>query len=112
MKLWKMEAHLEQQSKKPFPWGFFIALAVLGIIYANKHDIKIFSTPSMQDIHNQVAQDAVKQFGIASQSGNAMDVCVQAGLVKAAYLQAQNAKEYASWVDVEKNSCKRAGLPR
>ncbi|MBI1275405.1 hypothetical protein GC177_05480 [bacterium] len=45
---------------------------------------------TLLDIQNQVAEDAVTQYGIASRNGNKMDKCVQAGLVTAAFLQAKN----------------------
>jgi len=64
----------------------------------------------MQDIHNKVVSDAVTQYGIARRNGTPMDVCVQAGLVSAAYLQAQDETGYKRAKETEKADCARAGL--
>lgn len=45
---------------------------------------------TMQDIENKVASDAVEQYRIAERQGDKMQICVQAGLVSAAYLQAKD----------------------
>ena len=37
---------------------------------------------------------------------------VQAGLVSAAYLQAQNEASYQNWKDIQKMDCKNAGMPQ
>lgn len=65
---------------------------------------------TMQDIKDQVAADAVKQYNIAKRSGGSMDTCVQAGMVAAAYLQAQDESSYRRWKATEKSDCAAAGL--
>ena len=82
---------------------------VLWYFYGGGLDMQV--ERDMQQIHNQVALDAVAQYNIAKQSGSSIDACVQAGLVSAAYLQAQDQASYARWKDVEKADCRRAGLP-
>ncbi len=42
------------------------------------------------EVKHSVASDAVAQYEIADREGGKMDKCVQAGLVKAAFLQAQD----------------------
>lgn len=64
----------------------------------------------MQKIKNKVADDAVKQYEIAASNGTAMDRCVQAGMVAAAYLQAQDEQTYARWKATEKSDCELAGV--
>lgn len=65
----------------------------------------------MQEIRDKVADDAVKQYNIAvSGGGSAIDRCAQAGMVAAAFLQAQNQPEYASWKATEKTDCAAAGI--
>lgn len=64
----------------------------------------------MRDIENKVARDAVEQYEIAKRQGDPMMVCVQAGMVSAAWLQAKNEPEYKKWKDIEKDDCKKAGL--
>lgn len=66
----------------------------------------------MQNIQNQVAADSVAQYGIALRNGTAMDRCVQAGMVTAAFLQAQNEANYQKWKAVETKDCASAGVPR
>lgn len=66
----------------------------------------------MQKIKDKVADDAVKQYNIASAGGTTIDRCVQAGMVAAAYLQAQNQESYNRWKTTEATDCKAAGLRR
>lgn len=66
----------------------------------------------MQEIHDQVAADAEAQYRLAAKHGNAIDKCVQAGLVAAAYLQAKNEDKYRHWKVIEDLSCINAGVPR
>ena len=62
----------------------------------------------IEEIYNQVAQDAVQQYRIAKRQGDAMQICTQAGLVAAGFLQAKNEKDYVHWKDVEKTDCEIA----
>ena len=66
----------------------------------------------VQGIQDKVAADAVEQYRMVEKSGSAIDKCVQAGMVSAAYLQAKNEEEYSSWKSIEKLNCVNAGLPR
>lgn len=61
-------------------------------------------------IEDQVATDSVNQYNIAKQGGDKIQICVQAGLVSAAYLQAEDQPNYLKWKEVEKADCARAGL--
>ncbi|MFG0232335.1 hypothetical protein [Achromobacter sp. 413638] len=60
---------------------------------------------NVQKIHDKVAQDAVEQYQIAAQSGEKRDVCLQARLVAAAYLQAKNESKYKQWKVTEQADC-------
>lgn len=66
----------------------------------------------MENITQQVAEDAVKQYGIVERQGDKMMMCVQAGMVSAAYLQAKNESQYQAWKATESRNCKTAGIPR
>jgi hypothetical protein len=66
----------------------------------------------MRNIERQVADDSVKQYEIAKTSGSAVDRCVQAGIVAAAYLQAKDDAEYKHWKQTEGSDCESAGVPR
>jgi hypothetical protein len=67
---------------------------------------------TMDDIHHQVVADSLAQYKITKQSGAPIDSCVQAGLVAASYLQAQDQANYAKWKRVEGRDCEAAGIPR
>lgn len=66
----------------------------------------------MQEITNMVAEDSVKEYNIAKAGGDKIDICVHAGLVSAAYIQAKDQANYLVWKEIEKNDCAAAGLPR
>lgn len=65
----------------------------------------------METIENQVALDTEKQYEIAKSSGNAIDCYVQAGMVAAAYLQANDEENYKKWKAIENEEAKNAGMP-
>ena len=66
----------------------------------------------MASIEAQVAQDSVAQYNIAKQQGDKMQICVQAGLVSASFLQAKDQANYNKWKSIEKTDCAAAGLPQ
>lgn len=66
---------------------------------------------ALRDIENQVAEDAVAQYEMVDRHGSAIDRCVQAGLVSAAYLQAKNEEQYQFWKTIENLNCANAGMP-
>ena len=66
----------------------------------------------MSKIEDQVATDAVNQYNIAKRQGDLMQICVQAGMVSAAYLQAKDEASYQNWKRTEAQDCKSAGLPQ
>lgn len=65
----------------------------------------------MADVETKVATDSVAQYEIAKCQGDPMQVCVQAGFVSAAWLQAKNEPQYNSWKATEKADCAKAGVP-
>ena len=74
--------------------------------------VLLLSCGCMQQIENQVAEDAVKQYEIAKDQGDKMQICVQAGLASAAYLQAKDKENYNKWKAIEKADCRAAGMPQ
>jgi hypothetical protein len=99
-----------------------VVLVVFVGAYAGGSIINRIPTPSeeqaarsqqmLQDIHNKVASDAEAQYRIVLRNGTRIDICVHAGLVAAAYLQAQNEAKYQQWKSTESSDCKLAGVPR
>tara|TARA_R110000823_G_scaffold198557_1_gene329730 strand:+ start:22 stop:414 length:393 start_codon:yes stop_codon:yes gene_type:complete len=66
----------------------------------------------MSKIEAEVAVDAVNQYNIAKRQGDPIQICVQAGLVSAAYLQAKDEANYQTWKRVESKDCEKAGIPQ
>lgn len=66
---------------------------------------------NLQQIENQVASDQVAQYNIARSQGDPIQICVQAGMVSAAYLQANDSSNYNRWKAIEESDCRVAGMP-
>jgi hypothetical protein len=64
----------------------------------------------MGGIYRQVVADSINQYKITLDSGNAIDICVHAGIVSASYLQAQDSTNYAKWKQRERVDCDGAGV--
>lgn len=60
-------------------------------------------------IHHKVASDAVQQYEMVKRNGSPTDLCHQAQMVSAAYLQAKDEQEYQKWKGIEKDDCIAAG---
>ena len=93
--------------------------AILGLIVAVDFGWYFFggglehqAVKEMNKIENQVAADSVEQYNIAKRQGDAMQICVQAGMVSAAYLQAKDESNYQTWKTTEDADCKAAGVSR
>lgn len=87
------------------------AVAVLIIVVVVLNGNYKSAEIGMQQIKNQVAEDAVKQYEIAKKNGSAIDAYSAASMVCAAYLQAKDEANYAKWKAIEKEEAKRAGMP-
>jgi hypothetical protein len=75
------------------------------------------SSPSpeqtLKSIKDSTALDLAEQFHMAAKNGaKPMEQCVQAGIVKAAYLQAKDEKQYQVWTALEQISCEEAGVKK
>ncbi len=92
--------------------AFIIIIFVLSILLAMAMPSPEEVDQAVTDIEVQVAEDAEAQFKMVRASGTLIDQCVQAGLVAAAWLQAQDAGKYDQWKDVEERACANAGVPR
>ncbi|MGB6825967.1 hypothetical protein [Psychrobacter sp.] len=66
----------------------------------------------MDSTYDKVSEDMVTQYDIAKKQGDAMQTCVQAGMVSAAYLQAKDEAKYNEWKAIEKADCKAAGIDK
>jgi hypothetical protein len=93
-----------------------LALVVLYVIYSINEMRNRNSTPasSVQESNDKSAASAVRQYQtmLHDQHSTQVDVCVQAGLVSSAYLQAQDEMNYKKWKAIQKSDCARAGVPQ
>lgn len=65
---------------------------------------------SLDAIYKQVINDSIAKYEIVKRQGDPIEICVNAGLVSASYLQAKDEKNYNLWKIKEKEDCKKAGL--
>ena len=65
----------------------------------------------MQDNAYKVAADYIEKYEIALIQGDEIQICVQAGLVSAAFLNAKDQEQYNKWKSIEANRCEEAGIP-
>lgn len=66
----------------------------------------------MDNIHEQVASDAIEQYEIAKRGGDTIQICVHAGMVAAAFMQAKDEGNYRSWLSRQNRDCEAAGMPQ
>lgn len=88
--------------------GLFFVIIIITFAFGGGTDVIV--DHGMQKIENKVAEDAVKQYEIAKKNGNAMDAYVQASVVCAAYLQANDEENYKKWKAIEAQEAKLAGF--
>ncbi|MBT2304812.1 hypothetical protein J7E70_30805 [Variovorax paradoxus] len=90
-------------------FGLLSLVAVCGTLTAC--DGKAQQAAAMDEIYRQVVDDTVTQYNMVKRQGGPIDICVHAGLVAAAYLQAKDEPGYATWKDRQKADCETAGMP-
>lgn len=61
-------------------------------------------------VEQKVISDSIKQYNIAMRTENYMDAYVQAGIITAAHLQAEDEAGYLKWKQVEKKLAKKLGM--
>ena len=74
--------------------------------------LEMQASKDMKTLENQVASDAAAQYEIASRHADKMELCAQAGVVAASYLQAKDETNYAKWKAKEGLDCSAAGIPK
>lgn len=89
--------------------GILFAIGALWYFFGG--ELEWQAAKDLQQIEQQVADDAVKQYEIAKRSGSAMDAYIHASLVAAAYLQAKDEASYKKWKEIEKQEGIKAGVP-
>lgn len=104
--------NIENNKKQPHPIAKVVAVIIgfLIIWYFLTKGIETQSVQTMDDLKQKVAADFVEQYDIAKQQGDKVQICVQAGIVSAGFLQAKDAVNYQKWKDIEKADCAKAGI--
>ena len=87
-----------------------LAVGVMLIWYFWGGGLEKDAATEMQHIERSVASDAVQEYQIAKRQGDPMQICVQAGLVSAAYLQAKDETNYRIWKETEHQDCAAVGI--
>ena len=66
----------------------------------------------IQDRAYRVADKYLRQYEMAKVQGDKAQICAQAGLVSAAFLNAQDKEQYNRWKSIEIQKCEDAGITR
>ena len=96
--------------------SFKIIIVIIGLVIAWAFISSLSDKPATsaasteQQVYDKVVNDAVEQYQIATRQGDKMQICVQASLVSAAYLQAKDEVNYNEWKKIEKVRCETAGI--
>lgn len=100
------------ENKKLSPETLVIIFVFLPIIFWLLVWYFLFSSPNkqLQNIKENVVIDFEEQYNIAKDWWNLMDICLNAWIVKAWYLQVKDEYNYNKWIDIEKEDCKNAGI--
>lgn len=88
-----------------------LAIAALVIWFFFGGGLEQQTSNEIDKIEDRVAADAVDQYNIAKRGGDLMQICLQAGIASAAYLQAKDETNYQAWKETEKSECSDAGMP-
>ena len=79
----------------------------------NKSQYWVEAQVQSNSVSDEVATDFEEQYHMARKNGaGAVDLCVQAGLVSAGFLQAHDEENYAKWKKIEKQDCHAAGIEK
>jgi len=94
-------------------WSFVLTV-IFGFIFGLLGFFKMPEDPDLIDmnkIFRQTALEEERKFKLVYESGSKMDMCIHAGIVAEAWLEANNAEKYKEWKETHKKACKAAGLP-
>lgn len=91
---------------------FYLGIAIGFILWKANGGFETQVANDLSNIQNQVATDSVSQYNIVKNQGDLMSICVQAGMVAAAFLQAKDNANYTKWKQIEDVDCRAAGVPR
>jgi hypothetical protein len=106
------------QPSKPANWAgirvMFYLLIFVGFTLLCAYRMNEINHPtdkSRQQDTDQITADAIREYEIARQSGNASEAYVHAAAVAEAFLQAHDQANYQKWVNIRRTEALRAGVP-
>ncbi len=99
----------EKSSKTRIITIIAIIFIVIGGISSSFSELSLET--DLKNIENQVVEDAIEQYNIAARQGDEIQICVQAGFVTAALLQAKDEVRYNEWKEIERKACEYLGRP-
>jgi hypothetical protein len=102
---------MKNSKKKALSWACSLAVCLVAAACDDGKAQKAQQAAFMAEIHDQVVKDSMVQYNMVKRQGGPIDRCVHAGLVAAAYLQAKDESNYATWKTVERTDCEAAGMP-
>ena len=90
-----------------------IALTGWGVWYWGMGGLETQTESSLDRIYQQVVDDEEAKYAgmLGRRSTTQTDLCVQAGMVAAAHLQAQNMSDWNHWNERRNQICGKAGIP-
>lgn len=88
----------------------FTLSLLVSLAMPTEEEIRQDANEFMDEVKLDVAEDAVVSFNLAKEYGTAIDRCVAAQQVAAAYQMAQSTAQYAKWKGLEREECAGAGL--
>lgn len=82
-----------------------VAVIGLAIWYFFGGGIEQQASADIQTAKNQIATDYAAQYEIAKKGGDISDICAQAQLAAASFLQSQDEANYKKWKAIESKDC-------
>lgn len=108
------QAPEESPMEEAFPLKMLInicvVIGVLGFCYYQFRSVVPDVDIGPVSAYAQVSANMIEQYKIAVRQGDPIQICVQAGLVAASYLQASDEANYRQWKKTEVAQCRTAGV--
>lgn len=82
-----------------------VAVMALAFWYFFGGGVEQQSSADLQTAKNQMASDYAAQYEIAKKGGDVADICGQAQLAAASFLQSQDEANYKKWKAIESKDC-------
>lgn len=84
----------------------FTLIVLLALAIPSEEEVE----QAVNETYQDYATDVIAQYEMTKQHGTAIDQCLAAQQVAAAYLHANSTDAYATWKDISGAACRAAGL--